>query len=54
MFQSTHPRRVTVFSKVLVTVSVVSIHTPTQGVTMLSRHRFSVIGKFQSTHPRRV
>ena len=54
MFQSTHPRRVwlnllfKVFPKTLV-----SIHTPTKGVTQ-SKHRKYPRNQFQSTHPRRV
>ena len=53
MFQSTHPRRVWHYPMEFWSVTFVSIHTPTQGVTLLS---FSglLFPLFQSTHPRRV
>ena len=53
LFQSTHPRRVWLLSMLRFTYKDVSIHTPTQGVTMeyfLQYARY----RFQSTHPRRV
>ena len=53
-FQSTHPRRVWLLKNVLYVLrTIVSIHTPTQGVTC-KYHRVAEIVRFQSTHPRRV
>ena len=52
-FQSTHPRRVWRTATWYLLFSRVSIHTPTQGVT-ISQHNMSDIREFQSTHPRRV
>ena len=53
-FQSTHPRRVWRIKAIRpMSVSDVSIHTPTKGVTKQSNISFSLI-LFQSTHPRRV
>ena len=52
-FQSTHPRRVWQSKNRIILWEDVSIHTPTQGVTLRkSIHLFSEA--FQSTHPRRV
>ena len=52
-FQSTHPRRVWHVLPFGLSQAVVSIHTPTQGVTLNSSTE-SLLGMFQSTHPRRV
>ena len=54
VFQSTHPRRVWLCGCVVVIDSIkVSIHTPTQGVTMFII-KTGIEYEFQSTHPRRV
>ena len=53
MFQSTHPRRVWPCFAFIYSSRMVSIHTPTQGVTAI-RYGDSIIIGFQSTHPRRV
>ena len=54
MFQSTHPRRVwPALSTKLYNKTYVSIHTPTKGVTQITKDRVYDV-KFQSTHPRRV
>ena len=53
MFQSTHPRRVWHRTWALPLHRRVSIHTPTQGVTLWDSKNTNVL-KFQSTHPRRV
>ena len=53
-FQSTHPRRVWPRTQVPSGLHrMVSIHTPTQGVTHIIRHLSKCLW-FQSTHPRRV
>ena len=54
LFQSTHPRRVW-RSKVwcCLRTLIVSIHTPTKGVTYYNDYAL-YIAMFQSTHPRRV
>ena len=54
LFQSTHPRRVWLVLLVhYLVVFLVSIHTPTKGVTYI-RYSHTYLIKFQSTHPRRV
>ena len=54
-FQSTHPRRVWLYGVQLhLAISVVSIHTPTKGVTIHRRMWKWSLAVFQSTHPRRV
>ena len=53
-FQSTHPRRVWLAKgRVPFAHHIVSIHTPTKGVTLLAALN-PAIKEFQSTHPRRV
>ena len=52
-FQSTHPRRVWPSYEGKLSVYQVSIHTPTQGVTVQLQFLLDSLG-FQSTHPRRV
>ena len=53
-FQSTHPRRVRPPAPVRdVSLSIVSIHAPTQGAT-INRQKSVADRVFQSTHPRRV
>ena len=52
-FQSTHPRRVWPSYEGKLSVYQVSIHTPTQGVTM-NKVEVGTLDEFQSTHPRRV
>ena len=52
-FQSTHPRRVWLLAMTMLLRLLVSIHTPTQGVTDYMTSAASS-SKFQSTHPRRV
>ena len=54
LFQSTHPRRVWLNNGIASNINLwVSIHTPTQGVTINFRASGSLF-PFQSTHPRRV
>ena len=54
LFQSTHPRRVWPLESSKICASwAVSIHTPTQGVTMAQFNNLLLL-LFQSTHPRRV
>ena len=52
-FQSTHPRRVWLHPTTKIQRFLVSIHTPTQGVTSLM-WTMCRPKRFQSTHPRRV
>ena len=54
-FQSTHPRRVWLKAfDTICSLSAVSIHTPTKGVTKPTTRRLLNAMVFQSTHPRRV
>ena len=54
MFQSTHPRRVWLNPSLpFFILFLVSIHTPTKGVTKLPSP-YPLYLRFQSTHPRRV
>ena len=54
LFQSTHPRRVWPLANLYAQGALtVSIHTPTQGVT-LAGNAIGASSQFQSTHPRRV